>query len=345
MRQGKSVPRCIYCLEDKPDECFRKTEHAMSQSFGKFEQNLTLNGVVCDECNQYFGDTLELVLGRDTNEGLARVQHGVKSPKEFKALRKGRVVLKIAEGPFKGCYAYLQYSETAGKVQIFRFPQVGFLILPSNAYEFFLLDEIPSLEDLRRKGFSNGTPRSIFGVEVEAEVLVPLLAEKGIPFRSDGDFDPGPPPADILVEKSFTIDDIVRRAITKIAFNYLAKMHGVPFTLHPSFDGIRRFVRHGERPGFFLFDAVDEAILEGEPIEGPRLLGNLVTLDVAIDGASLFAQVSLLNMLTYRVLLVPNFDGERPTDFRCGHYFDVSGHRIYQLGAGEKATLRESPRR
>ncbi len=98
----------------------------MSQSFGKFEDNLTLHGVVCDDCNQYFGDTLELILGRDTNEGLARVQHGVKRPKEFKALSRGRVTLKIAEGPFKGSHAYLAYSEKAGKVQIFMFPQVGF---------------------------------------------------------------------------------------------------------------------------------------------------------------------------------------------------------------------------
>jgi hypothetical protein len=334
--------RCIYCLEDKSDECYGKAEHVMSQTFGKFEDNLTLHGVVCDDCNQYFGDTLELILGRDTNEGLARVQHGVKKPKEFKSFRKGRVVLKIAEGPYKGCHAYLEYSETAGQVQIFRFPQVGFLSLPSNTYEFFLLDEIPSLEDLQKKGFDNSTPRSIFGVEVDAETLIPLLAAKGISFRSDGDFDPGPPPADILVEKSFTIDDIVRRAITKIAFNYLAKMHGAQFALHPAFDGIRRFVRYGERPSFFLFDGVDQAILEGEPIEGPRLLGNLVTLNVAIDGASLFAQVSLLNMLTYRVLLAPEFEGERPTDFRRGHYFDVSAHRIHQLIAGERATPQKS---
>lgn len=245
------MPRCIYCLEDKNDECFRKTEHVMPQSFGKFEDNLTLQGVVCDDCNQCFGDTLELILGRDTNEGLARIQHGVKRHKEFKALRRGRVTLKIADGPFKECHAYLEYSEQAGKVQIFRFPQVGFLTMPANQYEFFLLDEIPSLEDLGKKGFANSTPRSILAVEVDSETLIPLLAEKGISFRSDGDFDPGPPPVDILVEKSFTIDDVVRRAITKIAFNYLAKMHGAQFALHPAFDGIRRFVRYGERPVFF----------------------------------------------------------------------------------------------
>ncbi len=215
--------------------------------------------------------------------------------------------------------------------------------MPSNTYEFFLLDEIPSLEDLRKKGFSDGTPRSIFDVEVDSETLISLLVEKDISFRSDGNFDPGPPPADILVEKNFIIDDTVRRAITKIAFNYLAKMHGAQFALHPAFDGIRRFVRHGERPSLFLFDAVDEAILVGEPIEGPRLLGSLVTLDVAIDGASLFAQVSLLNMLTYRVLLAPDFEGERPIDFRRGHYFDVSGHQIYELGSRAKATAQAPP--
>jgi hypothetical protein len=63
--------RCIYCRLEKSEERFRKAEHVMPQSYGKFEKNLTLHGVVCDDCNQYFGDTLELVLGRDTYEGHA----------------------------------------------------------------------------------------------------------------------------------------------------------------------------------------------------------------------------------------------------------------------------------
>jgi len=64
--------KCIYCLEDKPSDSFKKTEHVLPQSFGKFKNNLTLNKIVCDTCNQYFGDNLELPLGRETLEGMAR---------------------------------------------------------------------------------------------------------------------------------------------------------------------------------------------------------------------------------------------------------------------------------
>jgi len=55
---------CIYCLKDSNNVSFKKSEHVLPQSFGVFENNFTLNGVVCDSCNKYFGDNLELDLAR-----------------------------------------------------------------------------------------------------------------------------------------------------------------------------------------------------------------------------------------------------------------------------------------
>jgi len=51
--------KCIYCVEDKPLTSFIKTEHVMPQSFGLFTNNFTLK-IVCDDCNKYFGDNLEI---------------------------------------------------------------------------------------------------------------------------------------------------------------------------------------------------------------------------------------------------------------------------------------------
>jgi hypothetical protein len=150
--------RCIYCLEEKGTEHFQTAEHVMPQSFGMFEDSFTLQGVVCDACNQHFGDKLELILGRDTYEGHARVAHGVKKPEDFRAFRNRRVTHKIAEGPLTGCHAYLDYSEEAANVRLFPFPQVGFLISPANQYEYFLLNDIPALEALRERGFKSGHP-------------------------------------------------------------------------------------------------------------------------------------------------------------------------------------------
>ena len=117
------MPRCIYCLDEKTEDHFKKAEHVMPQSFGKFEHNFTLRGVVCDDCNRYFGHVLELVLGRDTFEGHARFRHGVKRAEDFKQLRNKRVTFKIAEGPFAGSHAYTEFVEEAGEIRVFPMPR------------------------------------------------------------------------------------------------------------------------------------------------------------------------------------------------------------------------------
>ena len=75
--------KCIYCLQDKQNTDFLKREHVIPQCLGKFlPDNIILYESVCDQCNQYFGDNLELYLGRDSFEGIQRHKYGItpKSP-------------------------------------------------------------------------------------------------------------------------------------------------------------------------------------------------------------------------------------------------------------------------
>jgi len=278
---------CIYCLEEKTEDHFSRAEHVMPQSFGKFEKNFTLRGVVCDECNHHFGNALELALGRDTFEGHARFRHGVKKPEDFKPFRNRRVTFKITEGPFTGCHAYTEYVEEAGGIQVFPMPQVGFLIASTNRYEYFLLTEIPTIDELRKRGFDANNPKSIISLRMEPDEAQRVLAEKGITFNVRGEIPRDPSRKDLEVEMALTIDDIVWRAIAKIAFNYLAYWQGAAFVLHPAFHVIRRFIRYGERPDYPLIQVADEAILADEPIEGERRLGNLITTAIAMDGVNL----------------------------------------------------------
>ena len=46
---------CIYCRKATPEVSFDKVEHVMPQSFGRFRDNLTLVGIVCEPCNEFFG--------------------------------------------------------------------------------------------------------------------------------------------------------------------------------------------------------------------------------------------------------------------------------------------------
>lgn len=71
------MPLCIYCRLDKPPDDFNR-EHVVQEAFGRFKNNLVLHELVCEECNEYFGNGLDLALARDSLEGLHRYERGLK---------------------------------------------------------------------------------------------------------------------------------------------------------------------------------------------------------------------------------------------------------------------------
>ena len=329
--------QCIYCLRNLDRGSYTKAEHVLPQSFGTFEQNFTLHEVVCDECNQYFGNHLEIHLGRDTFEGQLRFAHGVKDASEFKPTgRESRVVLKMAEGPFEGCFVTRRYSPQKDAIEVTPLPQVGFL-LSETRYEYFRLDEIPALTELERKGFVGDRPRSIRGLVVDAEQLAQILAEHGIPFRFAGVEDsPTEAPDTVLCQFEGKIDQVVRRAVAKIAFNYLARWQGANFLHRPEFDMARQYIRYGTLPDYEMMRVDEEAILDGEPLEGPRALGHIITAGWT-NVHSVLTQVTLFNWLTYRISLTKEFPDPRP-EIRRGHVFDVANRRIHELGSAIKVS-------
>jgi hypothetical protein len=323
--------KCIYCLQEKDRRSYTKAEHVLPQSFGTFEHNLTLREVVCDECNHYFGNNLEIYLARDTYEGQLRFTHGVKDASDFKeVVRSHRVAVKYAEGEYAGRYVSRRYSKGKDTIEVVPLPQVGFLIAEGR-YEYYLLDDIPSLEVLKGMGFSGDRPRSIHALAVDPEVLERLLADRGLPFRMTDVDSPTDRPETILCEFEGTIDHVIRRAVAKIGFNYLAYWQGAAFVNGPEFEVARRYIRFGELPDYPMM-AIDEvAILENEPLEGPRVLGHIITTTwTAVH--SVLAQVTLFNWLTYRISLTKEVEAEGP-EIRRGHIFDVANRKIHELGS------------
>jgi hypothetical protein len=105
--------KCIYCLNKKSEKDFT-IDHIMPKSFGIFEHsetksNFTIVKGVCGECNQYFGDNLELHLARNSLEGVIR--YGKTKPaSEYKHSKKSRIMLKLISGKFKGAIVYYEYT-------------------------------------------------------------------------------------------------------------------------------------------------------------------------------------------------------------------------------------------
>src|SRR4030042_4645956 len=323
---------CIYCLKDSNNVSFKKTEHVLPQAFGMFENNFTLNDVVCDSCNKYFGDNLELDLARGTLEGGFRFEHRIKDPKEFKSLgKRGPIIIKIDEGPFKGAYAYKIYSEEDEAVVITPAPQVGFLNKATNELDYYLLDKIPDISELRQKGYDIDNPKGMFVPLKHVEAVKKSLNEKGIPFKMTEELDyPLQKGQQWKCKVEASIDDRIMRGVAKIAFNYLAFWQGSEFVLHKDFDIIRKFILNGEKPDYPLVRIIDKPILGDEPIIGKRRLGHLITTNWAKDETSIIAQVSLFNWMTYNICLAREFSGIHK-DIKGGNFFDFNSHNILEL--------------
>lgn len=328
---------CIYCREGKSHSAYAKVEHVMPQAFGRFQNNFTLLRLVCDACNQWFGDNLDLALARDTFEGQSRVDFGIIDAEEFKPAGRGsRIRVKIAEGELAGAYAYRDYSVTDGCVTLKPVPQVAFRIKKSGQYVYFPIDQLPERHELEALGLDMKHPEAIKAFNVDVAQLSNELARRGLPFRCTGSGVPAADASPLLCEVEGLIDLLIHRGAAKIAFNYLACWKGGEFVRQGCFDQIRKFVRYGDRPSYPLVIAKDEPILADEDVEGRRRLGHLVTINWASDGVSIVAQVSLCNWLKYSICLARDYRGER-REIARGHFFNLGDGTILQLGTASSA--------
>ena len=286
--------KCIYCLEDKPTFSYTKTEHVIPQSFGKFKNNFTLNNIVCDDCNQYFGDNLDIALSRDTFEGTYRYECEIKKSNQFKSLgRKSRIKIKVENGKVKGTYAYREFSKEENKILLKPLPQIGFLKLDSSEYDYFLLNEIPDKKVLEGEGFNLSHPESIRIFGCDLETAKRKLYEKGIKLKFGGVIEP-----EKDSNKSFfckfkgILDSFIFRALAKIGFNYLAYWEGSNFVFQDEFNTIRRYIRYGDETNYTLIRPIDKNILGDEPIDGSKRLGHIITLNWTVDKVSIGCQIS-----------------------------------------------------
>ena len=76
----------------------------------------------------------------------------------------------------------------------------------------------------------------------------------------------------------------------------------------------------------------DRPILADEPQGGESRLGHIITLNWASDNNSIIAQVSLFNMIRYRVSLAKDFTIlHRPFNIASGHFFNLGMRDIIPL--------------
>jgi len=307
------------------------------QAFGRFRDNLTLK-CVCDGCNSYFGQKLELTLGRGSGEAVSRLHHGVKPPHEAGDLDLSRIVMRVSEpGPACGAWATLSANAATKELEGLPLPQAGFRKKDTSDWVWLKEDDL-ELEDAVAP----------FRVDVEIRILgrtqedIDRVSEKvrkaGVAFREQGKIQQEPAASEMHLACRAEIDMCIRRAIAKIGFNYLAYCEGALFARRAEFDEVREFVRLGKEFDQEPVIASNRAILADDSPAWRGTTGHLLTLCWAAGGNALVASVSLFNSMTYDVFLCRRYGGVWH-DVKHGHHFDIRTKQVSALKSVSRLLL------
>ena len=330
---------CIYCLEEKNEAKFNK-DHVIPECFGTFEpDNMTLINTVCSNCNQYFGEKLELYLGRDSLEGVTRYNYEI-----FPNGKPGfkRLIFKIDRpGPLYGMLVSPKPQLLEGLPEIEFIDQVGFFNTKAGKYEYFPDAYIPEKEQLEKTGF-NFTEHEISLIG-DYDVLRQVLAVMGYPnsyLREESLFKSPDERINIPVIISSRIDRTIARGMAKIAFNYLARITNSYFVLGRDFNIIRKFIRYDEGEFAEIFRIEKKSIIRKELELRKRILdGHVIAVDW--NGDDLVCSLSIFNrilQLTYIIMLSKRYSGVW-IPICSGHYFDVAQNKIRVLYNIQKMIL------
>lgn len=320
------MPTCLYCLKDKPVAEFNR-EHVVPEAFGKFEDNFVLHETVCADCNSYFGNTLDLKLGRYSIEGLDRYDADVRRP-DAKTRFGGTPTLsaRINDGGFAdGAEVYWAAAADGSRLVLHLYPQFG--VTDGVRTVWFRSEELPQRNDLSSHGFAEEAAISVKTVGMAADFAHGLLAAKGYntsrPEVAGGTREG----EEIDIRISGQVDRVLRRAIAKIACNYLA--HEYPaIAAMPQTLAVRQFVRYGTPEDFNPIALSPKPLVAGVT---PQLapLAHGVTLEW--KGGRLLGDVTLLFRFRYQVLLADGGFLIPPTMISGGHLFNVAARQILPL--------------
>ena len=326
--------KCIYCSQVKPRTDFNR-EHVIPEALGRFQNNLVLRGTVCSDCNKYFGDNLELLLSRDTAEGVYRYKFDIK-PKTDP--RHRRVSFRIAEGEeLAGMHVRPMPETRGGNISHEPLPQVGFRKKETGKYVYFKADEIPEKAVLIDMGFEVQEIHMFVPNDRELPGLLRNLEAKGLKTEVKGELEwpeSVKTGSRVAILGDLKIDRPIFRALCKIAFNYLAFVLGKEFVLREDFDDIRNYIRYskGDTERFFSTDPrpiLYEEVRLGVPVTN----GHIVVAQR--QGIRLVGMLRLFNLFTYVITYCRHYSGIW-FPFASGHHFDPEKRMASELTKARK---------
>ncbi|OGJ60945.1 hypothetical protein A3A67_00870 [Candidatus Peribacteria bacterium RIFCSPLOWO2_01_FULL_51_18] len=237
--------KCIYCLKAEPEVTFtRKGEHVVPQGFGLFGGSTPILKSVCASCNQFFGDTLDLALTRDSLEAMQRYRHGIRSS-ERRPHKRVTMELADDERPKGVPKLRFQMDGTRGKVNM----QTIVRLIDRDKKEETVIryDQIDTFDIapwLKRK-----LDVEMSGTKSKMLKMHNRLVARGLKFTAPFTYTELAPlmndRKEVLLETVGIVDATTKRGVAKILFNFVAHYMGDDIVLNPKWDAARSFIRYG----------------------------------------------------------------------------------------------------
>ncbi len=308
---------CIYC---KIGFSKKSKEHVIQRGFGTFNSDTWTLDCVCPDCNNLFGRTLDIELTRDSLEGVSR--YNLSNKKSSESYKNKNIKFTFPNDfeiqELRNTLAFLDHQ--LGQLQVLPCAQIGFWSEKEKQYKFFLDSELENIdfekEGLSKKGMRllapseekhselEGKAKKMFGYKKKEDFFIDSskinTSDKVVNFHIEGRITP-----------------IIRRAITKIAFNFLAKCTSPEFVLQKGFDEVRNFIlKGGEEP---KIDISNEPILYDENRNFRRMHnGFLIILEN--QNNKIICKIQFYHLFTYAILLSQNLQLEKD----CGYAFLIN---------------------
>lgn len=328
---------CIYCLRVDPS-CRFSREHVLPLAFGRFRSALVLPSEVCADCNQYFGNTIDRLLGRDSAEAVLRVRNGVGDSTKVARMFRDRVTVRLPPDGTQWGGILLKFDPTTEASAVpgvnVVVPQVGFESSRAGQWEYFTDRDLPATDVLDKRFETGEYTGSILVLSDSTEsydriaTMLDRLPGKrhvtgetvGLPiFQSQS----------LRVEVNTRFDAVLARALAKIGLNYAAKTRGGAFALRPEFDPIRSFVRSGtgHHSDFVTMRGPTDGTIR--ETGGPR--GHQLGLDLSSDGTRILALVSpFTSQYSYVITLTSAYKAAVWTEVRASHFYSLADRSVHQ---------------
>lgn len=172
--------RCVYCWPNKPAKVPYTAEHVVPEAFGNFKRNLVLNQGVCGECNQFFGNGIDRLIGRGSAEAIRRLDLRIKPAGEVGDVLYDRIDVSLStNNELDGLK--MELGNEQGELVVLLVHQVRFRMQDGGGHIYVTEKELEDASKPLPKGIDvNGEIALVFDTDTAQERLIELLASRDI---------------------------------------------------------------------------------------------------------------------------------------------------------------------